>query len=243
MNVNVLFLCGGQGTRLRPLTDKLAKPLISISESETIISRLLIQFQPFFQCRNIWINVSTHATSFLTEMTKVEFKIRPNILYETKLLGAASTLLEFSKLVHGPALVIHGDLVLSNAYVKELLLRIEGENRNLVFCHFRSANQARSCITRDQNYLVTELINGGENIEATGSVLVNSGVYFFPDVRQLEFNSGYGQEIADTVLLNLIRQQSLYAIDISLERISVDSMEKLNEAKFLVSNEKVFREH
>jgi NDP-sugar pyrophosphorylase family protein len=235
--MNLLILCAGRGTRLKPLTDHVPKSLLRLDANQTILYRLLRQFNNFFVSSEMWVNISTNAQFFLKYLSEVSENIRPNILYESELLGSANTLFEFSLLAEGTTLVLHGDLVLSDQYVNALMKEIDGVNENLVICHNRSAKNARSLVSRDDLGKVLKFENNFSSLDEN-KVLVNSGIYLFQDLANLGNRPELKVEISDSVLMYLFKKGGLYAREIEEARISVDSIEKLEKAKELVSKEK-----
>jgi len=231
-------LGAGRGTRLSPLTAELPKPLLSIDGSETIFLRIVKQFRKILPISNIWVNISTHPETFLNYLNGVETEFRPQVLFEPNLLGTANTVFELSKVHAGPTLVIHGDLVLSHVYVETLLQEIRRSPRFLVFCHSRLSNHARSKITIDKSNIVSSLVNTSSFSVFDSNVLVNSGIYFFPNLQQIGSTPEIGTEIANSILQTLISLGKLYAFEVKEKRVSVDSLDQLEEARKLVMDER-----
>jgi len=239
MTFNLLILGAGRGTRLSPLTDALPKPLLTINGSETILLRIVKQFRKILPISNIWVNVSTLPETFLDYLNGIDTEFRPQVLLEPNLLGSANTVFELSKVHTGPTLVIHGDLILSSAYIETLLQEILSNPRFLVFCHSRLANHARSKITIGDSNIVTSLVNASLNSVVNSDVLVNSGIYFLPNLQQIGLTPEIGTEIADSILQTLISSGKLHAFEIKEKRVSVDSFDQLEEARRFVKEEKL----
>ena len=237
MKFNLLILGAGRGTRLSPLTDALPKPLLAIDGSETILLRIVKQFRKILPIASIWVNISTHPETFLSYLGGIDSEFRPQVLFEPNLLGSANTVFELSKEHDGPTLVIHGDLVLSHAYIDTLIQEIFRNPRFTVFCHSRSSNRARSTITISGSNIVTSLVNTGVNSPVDSKVLVNSGIYFLPNLQQIGSAPEIGTEIADSILQTLITSGNLHAFEINEMRVSVDSFNQLEEARNLVKEE------
>ena len=70
-------------------------------------------------------------------------------------------------------------------------------------------------------------------------MLVNSGIYFFPNLKQIGLAPEIGIEIADSILQTLIRFSKLLAFEIKEERVAVDSFKQLEEARNLVKKERL----
>jgi NDP-sugar pyrophosphorylase family protein len=154
------------------------------------------------------------------------------------LLGAANTIFEISKFVDGPLLVVHGDLVLSNDYVSALAKSVLNFPRFSVVCHFRSADNARSKVLTDNSGLILTLQNSKNVVNYGSEILVNSGIYYFPTLEDLGGRPELSSEITDSILQSLINRKKLYSINLEFERISVDSLLQLHQARELVIKEK-----
>jgi len=239
MTLNLLILGAGRGTRLSPLTDLLPKPLLPIHGSETIFLRIVKQFRKILPISNIWVNISTHPETFLNYLNGIDTEFRPQVLFEPNLLGSANTVFELSKVHAGHTLVIHGDLILSHMYVETLLQEILSNHRFLVFCHSRLSNHARSEITIGDSNIVTSFVNKSSNSVVNSNVLVNSGIYFLPNLQEIGLKPEIGTEIADSILQTLISLGKLYAFEINEKRVSVDSLDQLEEARSLVMEERL----
>ena len=120
--MDVLVLCAGEGKRLRPLTDNIPKPLLPISETDSILSRLLSQLTDSELVENIYVNVSFLPGFFLNYIVNLDRHMRPNILLEESLLGSALTLKQLLPRLSQPILVIHGDLILEGSQLSKMLL-------------------------------------------------------------------------------------------------------------------------
>ena len=106
----VILMAGGLGTRLRPLTDTLPKPLISIGDRpllETILNQFILQgFHRFF-----------FSVNYRREMIEDYFKdgsqwgVEIEYLKEDQRLGTAGALSLFSCYSDLPLIVMNGDLL------------------------------------------------------------------------------------------------------------------------------------
>jgi NDP-sugar pyrophosphorylase family protein len=87
--------------------------------------------------------------------------------------------------------------------------------------------------------MVTSIVNRSVNSVVDSNVLVNSGIYFFPNLKQIGLAPEIGIEIADSILQNLIRLGKLHTFEIKEERVAVDSFKQLEEARNLVKKERL----
>ncbi len=105
----VLIMAGGRGLRLRPLTDSLPKPLVTVA-GETLIDILVrrLSFQGF---RQIWVAVHYRATEISEHLGDgSHLGVRVQYLREEEPLGTAGALrLLPSDLAQRPVLVCNSD--------------------------------------------------------------------------------------------------------------------------------------
>ena len=123
----VVLMLGGQGMRLRPLTETLPKPMLPIGNKpilETIVKHIAEQgFTEFYFCIN-----------YLGEKIKNYFgdghEWGVNITYieETKVMGTAGALSLLPKLPDLPLIVMNGDLLTKVDFRAFLNLHIEHKN-------------------------------------------------------------------------------------------------------------------
>lgn len=107
--MKAVIMAGGKGTRLRPITFSIPKPLLPVGEKpilELIISRLC----------SLKINDITLAIGYGAELIKAyfgngkKFNIRINYVHEKKSLGTAGPL-KLIKNLKEPFLVMNGDII------------------------------------------------------------------------------------------------------------------------------------
>ncbi|MCY6353876.1 nucleotidyltransferase family protein [Clostridium sp. ZS2-4] len=106
----VFILAGGLGTRLRPLTEKIPKPMLKIGE-KPILQRIIEQFKEY-GFRNFIISLN-YKGEIIEEYFKdgKEFDINIEYVRETKKLGTAGSIKLAEDKLNKPFIVINGDIL------------------------------------------------------------------------------------------------------------------------------------
>ena len=229
-DLQILYLAAGAGTRLKPITDTVPKPLIEI-QGKKILQRLITQVERYEPMAAHIVNISYLAKEFalLPKITKNSRNI--SFIYEPIPVGSVRSLLNLARQSNFTKniLVFHGDLFVSPTYIKSVLHAIRGASKSLVFGHYRAGFQARSSIKIDQHNQVTSIVNlrqADSNLH-----IVNSGVYFFRHQDLIKLETQYiDGEIADILLPLLAKEKILDCCINTFPRISIDSLDSLTEA-------------
>lgn len=106
----VFILAGGLGTRLRPLTEKLPKPMLEVGE-KPILERIIEQFKEYGFV-NFIISIN-YMGEVIEEYFKDGRDFNVNIQYvkEEKKLGTAGSIKLAEKELNKPFIVINGDIL------------------------------------------------------------------------------------------------------------------------------------
>lgn len=106
----VFILAGGLGTRLRPLTEKIPKPMLKVGE-KPILQRIIEQFKEY-GFRNFIISLN-YKGEIIEEYFKdgKEFDVNIQYVRETKKLGTAGSIKLAEDKLNKPFIVINGDIL------------------------------------------------------------------------------------------------------------------------------------
>lgn len=106
----VFILAGGLGTRLRPLTENVPKPMLKVGE-KPILQRIIEQFKEY-GFRNFIISLN-YKGEIIENYFKDGSKLDVNIEYvrETKKLGTAGSIKFAEDKLKEPFIVINGDIL------------------------------------------------------------------------------------------------------------------------------------
>lgn len=126
-NLPVIIMAGGQGTRLRPLTNVLPKPLIPIGE-QTMLEDIMDRFVEC-GCHDFYISVNYKAEIIRRYMDNLG-KSQYNISYfqEDKPLGTAGSLHLLKHKINDTFFVSNCDIIIDEDYGE--ILRYHRDNHN-----------------------------------------------------------------------------------------------------------------
>lgn len=121
-DIKALILCGGLGTRLRPLTHVIPKPLLPLGK------RPILEHQIRFLQKNGIKNIVL-ATGYKREMiwkyfstAKLEsFNVSIEYIVEKKALGTGGGIKNASSKLDSTFLVLNGDIILDSLDIKKLV--------------------------------------------------------------------------------------------------------------------------
>jgi len=170
INVPVVIMAGGKGTRLDPFTKILPKSLIPIGD-KPIIEVIMDKFHEFGMAD---FYVTLNHKSKMIKAYFEEFKTKYKIKYidEEKPLGTAGGLKYLPPEVSGVIFVTNSDIIIEGDYRKILKFHKENKNEITIVASVKNYNIP---------YGVCEIENGGilQKIKEKPdlSFLVNTGMY------------------------------------------------------------------
>lgn len=176
----VLIMAGGKGTRLKPLTDKVPKPMLEIG-GKPILEIILNRFynQGF---SNFVISVGYKANVIKDYFGNGEdFGLSLSYLEESDSLGTAGALSLIQEKLSEPFVVVNGDL-LASVNLKKVLDHHTNNKAYLTICVKKMSYRIPfGTIKINQDGTVSSFIEKPEH-----NHLVNSGIYVFdPEVLTL----------------------------------------------------------
>lgn len=126
-NLPVIIMAGGKGTRLRPLTNVLPKPLIPIGD-QTMLEDIMDRFVEC-GCHDFYISVNYKADTirrYMDNVDKPEYHI--SYFQEDKPLGTAGSLHLLKDKINSTFFVSNCDIIIDEDYGE--ILRYHRENHN-----------------------------------------------------------------------------------------------------------------
>lgn len=169
-NLPIVIMAGGVGSRLKPLTNVIPKPLIPIGE-KTIIEHIFERFD-LHGCNNFYISVNYKAE--LIEYYLHEQNLGLNLHYfkEDKPLGTAGSLSLLKGKINQTFFVTNCDILIEQDYSEILEYHKENKNEITVVAALKHFPIPYGIIETGENGHLIELI---EKPELTFKI--NSGMY------------------------------------------------------------------
>ena len=127
LNLPVIIMAGGQGTRLRPLTNVLPKPLIPIGE-QTMIEDIMDRFVDC-GCNRFYVSVNYKADTikrYFDNLDKPQYQI--SYFQEDKPLGTAGSLHLLNGQIDSTFFVSNCDIIIDDDYAE--ILKYHRDNKN-----------------------------------------------------------------------------------------------------------------
>ncbi len=166
----VFLMAGGFGTRLRPLTEELPKPLLKVGEKpilETILESFVSQgFERFY--------ISTHYKAELVREYFAEgqrWNVKIDYVHEEKPLGTAGALGLIPEPQESPLIVMNGDL-LTKINFSELLLYHQNQSSIATMCVREYEFQVPYGVVKAKDLSVEDIVE-----KPMHKFFVNAGIY------------------------------------------------------------------
>ena len=196
LEIPVVIMAGGKGTRLDPFTRILPKPLIPIGD-KTILEIIIDKFVQY-QVNQFYISVNYKARIIKAYLEELNNNHDYFYLEENKPLGTAGALAQLKDQVKTPVLVTNCDIIIDMDYADLARHHIEKGNDITMVASVKHYNIP---------YGVCEIENGGQLREIKEkpeySFLINTGMY-----------------ILSPAVLSLIPENELFHITHLIEKVS-----------------------
>ncbi|HLC59309.1 MAG TPA: nucleotidyltransferase family protein [archaeon] len=206
-STKAVILCGGEGTRMRPLTLSTPKPMLPLGYRPMIEHTMT-----YFKNQGIYNFVL--AIGYLGEHIIKYFNDGSahgmNVEYSTehKALGTAGAVKNAEKFLHSPFLVVNGDVIFRTLNVKEAL-QFHKESNALVTIVTNKVNDAKrfGLVESDSTGKVTGFV---EKPKYATSGWINAGLYIIePDVLEM-IKSGDKVSMEAEIFPKLVEQGKLF---------------------------------
>jgi len=171
LNIPVVIMAGGFGSRLKPLTNVIPKPLIPIGEN-TIIEEIMNRFVSY-GCEKFYVSVNYKA-EMIEYYFKNEAKIKYDISYfkELKPLGTAGSLHLLNNQFDTTFFVSNCDILVDDDYSEILKYHRENNNELTLVAALKSYNIPYGTIETAEKGLLNSI-----NEKPNFTFKINAGLY------------------------------------------------------------------
>lgn len=200
LNLPVIIMAGGQGTRLKPLTNVLPKPLIPI-RSKTIIEEIMDRFVDC-GCNDFFLSVNHKAEIiryYLDSLRNPEYRI--NYFQEDKPLGTAGSLHLLKDKIRSTFFVSNCDIIIEQDYSEILNYHSKNNNEITVVAALKNYSIPYGTLTTREDGLLQTIQEKPEII-----FKINTGFY-----------------ILEPHLINEIPDNQVYHITYLIEKLQQEN--------------------
>lgn len=169
-NLPVVIMAGGYGTRLRPLTYVIPKPLIPIGE-KTMLEEIFDRFA-VYGCNEFHISVNYKADLIKYYIDSQKLPYQVFYFEEAKPMGTAGSLSLLKNEIHSTFFVSNCDILIDQDYSEILEYHKKNKNEITIIAALKHYPIAYGTIETSENGILEDLI---EKPELTFKI--NSGMY------------------------------------------------------------------
>lgn len=170
INLPVVIMAGGMGTRLRPLTNILPKPLIPLND-KIILELIMDQFLEI-GCNKFYLSVNYKYEIIEYYFKSIEKKYEIEYFKEHKPLGTIGSVSLLKNKIETPFFVSNCDIIIDQDYRDVYNYHIESKNKITIVSAIKTFKIPYGVLENGDN---GALLNITEKPEM--SYLINTGVY------------------------------------------------------------------
>lgn len=178
IDIPVVIMAGGKGTRLKPLTNVIPKPLIPLNE-KTILEIIMDQFHEI-GCSKFYISVNYKYEILKYYLDSLETTYEIEFFKEEQPLGTIGSVSMLKNILSTPFFVTNCDIIIDQDYHDVYDYHIENENKITIVSAVKSNKIPYGVVKTGENGLLTELTEKPDN-----TYMINTGVYILnPELIQ-----------------------------------------------------------
>ena len=170
INLPVVIMAGGKGTRLKPITNVIPKPLVPIG-NKTILETILDQFEEI-GCKNFYMSVNYKADIMRYYLGQLEHQYNIEFFQEDKPLGTIGSVSLLKGKITTPFFVSNCDILIDQDYRDVYEYHLNNHNDLTIVTAVKSFKIPYGVIETGDDGLMTGL---QEKPDIT--YMINTGVY------------------------------------------------------------------
>lgn len=192
IDIPVVIMAGGLGTRLKPITNVIPKPLIPVSE-KTILETILDQFKGI-GCTKYYLSVNYKREIIEYYLNNLEEKYDVTFLKEDKPLGTIGSVSLLKGKIDKPFFVSNCDIIVDQDYRDVFDYHRNNKNDITIVTAIKSFHIPYGVIETGDNGLMK-----GISEKPDMSYMINTGVYLFEPQLIDEIPSNTFYHITDLI--------------------------------------------
>ena len=170
INLPVVVMAGGKGTRLKPLTNIIPKPMVPIGE-KTILEEIMDRFEKI-GCHKFYISVNYKSDLLQFYLDQLEHKYDIRFFEEDKPLGTIGSISLLKGELSTPFFVSNCDIIIDQDYRDVYDYHLENQNDLTLVTAVKSLRIPYGVIETGEDGL---MMNLKEKPELT--YMINTGLY------------------------------------------------------------------
>jgi NDP-sugar pyrophosphorylase family protein len=170
INLPVVIMAGGLGTRLKPLTNIIPKPLIPIGE-KTILEKIMDQFESI-GCTRFHMSVNYKYDMIEYYLSQLEHRYDISFFREETPLGTIGSVSLLKDKINSPFFVSNCDILIDQDYRDVYDYHVENNNDITIVTAVKTYSIPYGVIESGKNGIMTD---AKEKPEFT--YMINTGVY------------------------------------------------------------------
>ena len=195
INIPVVIMAGGKGTRLKPITNVIPKPLVPIGD-KTILETIMDQFEDI-GCHKFYMSVNYKADMMKYYLDQLEHKYDIEFFQEDKPLGTIGSVSLLKNKITTPFFVSNCDIIIDQDYRDVYDYHIKNKNDLTIVTAVKSMTIPYGVIETGDDGIMT-----GLKEKPVETYMINTGVY-----------------ILNPELIDLIPPKKFYHITHLMEKI------------------------
>ena len=170
INLPVVIMAGGKGTRLKPITNVIPKPLIPVGD-KTILEEIMNQFEGI-GCKKFYMSVNYKSDMMRFYLDQLEHHYDIDFFEETKPLGTIGSVSLLKGKINTPFFVSNCDIIIDQDYRDGYEYHQSNHNDLTIVTAVKSFRIPYGVIETGEDGLMTGLQEKPEQ-----TYMINTGVY------------------------------------------------------------------
>jgi len=170
IDLPVIIMAGGKGTRLKPLTNVLPKPLIPLGD-KTILEKIMNQFESI-GCHRFYMSVNYKSDMIRFYLDQLEHSYDVDFFEETKPLGTIGSVSLLNGKINTPFFVSNCDIIIEQDFRDVYDYHKDNKNELTIVTADKSLKIPYGVVETGQDGLLTGILEKPES-----TYLINTGLY------------------------------------------------------------------